>query len=168
MAIMRKEVPSVSLSNAMLANTLYLTLQKLQKKHHLSQSEGSILERGRTFFTRAVAGKKAFEHRLMGWSAVEDSTIYGTVLEVVRCLRTQTTQEPQKKVARGIKQSEFKPQEFIQHGLDTFEKLIAGEPTSQRELALLLEFFRTLRTSALNDLQRQQPYERVHVGLRSR
>ncbi|MGI0016804.1 MAG: hypothetical protein ACREBU_25570 [Nitrososphaera sp.] len=168
MAIMRKEVPSGSLSNAMLGNTLYLTLQKLQKTHHLDEPERSILERGHTFFTRAVEGKKAFEHRLMGWSAVEDSTIYGTVLEVVRRLRTETKEEPHKKVAKGVKPPDFKPQEFIQHYLDTFDKLISGKPTSQRELALLLDFFRTLRTSALNDLQREQPYERVHVGLRSR
>lgn len=168
MAIMRKEVPSGSLRNAMSANTLYLTLQKLPKKQHLSESERRILEEGRTFFTRAEAGKKAFENRLMGPSAVENSTIYGTVLEVVRRLRTQTEQEPHKKVAKGVKPEEFEPKEFIEHRLNTFDKLISRKPISQKERALLLGFFKTLRTSALNDLQREEPYERVHVGLRSK
>ena len=164
MAVMRKEVPSGALNYAMLANTVYLTLQKLKKKHHLDPSERSVLERGRNFFTQAFEGKKAFDNRLMGWSAVEASTIYGTVLEVVRSLRTETKREPH----RGVKPLESEPRDFIQHRLDTFDKLMSGKPTSQKEHAVLIAFFRTLRTGALNDLQREAPRERVHVGLRSK
>lgn len=164
MAVMRKEVPSGALNYAMLANTVYLTLQKLQKKRCLDPSERSVLERGRNFFTRAVEGKRAFDDRLMGWSAVEASTIYGTVLEVVGSLRTETKQEPHK----GVKPLESEPQDFIKHRLDTFDKLISGKPATQTELDALIEFFRTLRTGALNDLQREAPREHVHVGLRNK
>jgi hypothetical protein len=164
MAVMRKEVPSGALNNAMLANTLYLTLQKLRKKHHLEEPERSILKIGRTFFTRAVEGKKAFENHRMGWPAVEDSTIYGTVLEVMRHLRTEPKQAG-KKVAKPAKMTELGPQDLIQYGLHTLDQLISGKPTTRKELNLLLEFFKTLRTSSLDDLQREAPRERIHVGL---
>lgn len=167
MAVMRKEVPSGSLNNAWLANTLYLTLQKVQKKRHPDESERSILESGRTFFTRAIEGKRAFDSHRMGWSALEASSIYGTVLSVVRRLTTEKTKEPHKKITRRAT-PDLGPQEIIQQCLDTLAKLIAGQPTSKRELAILIEFFRTLRTGALNDLQRETPRERVQVGLRSR
>ena len=167
MAIMRKEVPSGSLSNAILANTIYLTLQKFKKKHQLSEAERGVLERGRDFFKRATDGRRAFEKRLMGWPAVEDSAIYGTVLEVVRRLKTQSGEAGHGRACKDLK-PDCEPQEFIKHFLDTFEKLVSRKPTPQEDLTLLLEFFKTLRTSALNDLQREEPYERVHVGLSSR
>jgi len=167
MAVMRKEVPSGSLSNAMLANTIYLTLQKIQKKRHLDESERSVLESGRTFFTRAIKGKKAFDKRRMGWPAVENSTIYGTVLSVVRHLTTEKTREPHRKIATRAT-PDVGPQDFIQKYLDILDKLLSGKQTSKQDHDILIEFFRTLRTGALNDLQRETPRERVHMGLRSR
>lgn len=167
MAIMRKEVPSGCLSNAMLGNTLYLALQKFKKKHHLNDAERSVLEKGQDFFKRATDGRKAFENRLMGWSAVEDSAIYGTVLEVVRHLKTQIQQEGRVKFCKDLK-TDSEAGKFINHFLETFDKILSQKPPAQEDLTLLLRFFKTLRTKALKDWQRQQPYERVHTGVPSR
>lgn len=173
MSIIRRELPSESLGNAVLANTICLTLQNFQKKHQLDDAERGILERGRIFFKRAAEGQRAFEKRLMGGPAVENSAIYGTLLEVLDELKPEPADAHKRSLAKkGAKPSsgvsEIEPEKFIRRCVTIFKDLVAGKEVPMDDVSLLIAFFKALRTSAFSILQLEQPYERVHIGFRSR